>query len=109
MKTLVFLKGSRRKLKAFPEEARRESGYQLWLVQEGGDPKDWRSMNAVGFGVREIRIHHPHEHRVIYVAQFADAIFVLHAFEKKCQETPQREIEIARKAYAEIEAYRKQK
>ncbi len=103
------MRGSRKKLKEFPEDARQKSGYQLWLVQQGSDPEDWRSMSTVGFGVREIRIHHPHEYRVLYVAQFADAIFVLHAFEKKSQETPQRDITIARKAYAEIEEYREQK
>ena len=79
------------------------------LVQKGLDPEDWRPMNTIGFGVREIRVHKPHEHRVIYVAHFADAIFVLHAFEKKTESTTIHDIEIARKAYGEIEGYRKHK
>ena len=108
MKRLVFLRGSYRRLKGFPDEARREAGHQLWLVQEGREPDDWRIMQKIGSGAREIRIHHPHEHRLIYVAQFLEAVFVLHCFEKKTQQTPQRDIDIARAAYAEIEAKRKE-
>jgi phage-related protein len=108
MKRLVFLRGSYRRLKGFSDEVRRESGHQLWLVQEGQDPDDWRPMQTIGAGAREIRIHHPHEHRVIYVAQFPEAVFVLHAFEKKTQQTVQSDIDIARAAYAEIEAKRKE-
>lgn len=109
MKKLIFLRGSYRRLKGFPAEARRESGHQLWLVQKGKDPDDWRPIKTIGTGVREIRIHQPHEHRVIYVAQFPEAIFVLHAFEKKTQQTPKSDIDIARAAYAEIESKRKER
>jgi phage-related protein len=108
IKELVFLRGSLRRLKAFPSEARRESGHQLWLVQEGQDPDDWRPMQTIGAGTREIRIHDPHEHQVIYVAQFPEAVFVLHAFEKKTRRTRQHDIDIARAAYAEVEAKRQE-
>ena len=95
------------RLMEFQEEARREAGFQLRLVQKGLEPEDWKPMPSVGLGVMEIRIHEPHEHRVIYVAKFPEAIYVLHAFEKKTQKTPQRDIETARKAYAEIQKQRK--
>lgn len=101
--------GSRRRLKHFPEEARTNAGHQLWLVQLGREPDDWRPMQTIGPGAREIRIHRPHEHRVIYVAQFEEGIYVLHAFEKKTKQTAQHDIEIARAAYAELQNQRKQK
>ncbi|HEY0430843.1 MAG TPA: type II toxin-antitoxin system RelE/ParE family toxin [Pyrinomonadaceae bacterium] len=54
------------------------------------------SMNTVGRGVREIRIHVLGEWRVLYVAKFDDAIFVLHAFQKKSRKTRREDIELAR-------------
>lgn len=99
--------GSRRRLKKFPEEARTDAGHQLWLVQLGLEPDDWRPMPAIGPGAKEIRIHKPHEHRVVYVVQFEEGIYVLHVFEKKTKQTAQYDIEIARAAYAELQSQRK--
>ncbi len=62
-------------------------------------------MASVGQGAIEIRIHKPHEHRVIYAAKFEDAVYVLHAFEKKTQKTPEKDLKIARAAYAEIKKH----
>lgn len=59
-------------------------------------------MPSIGPGAVEIRIHDPHEHRVVYVAKFADAVYVLHAFEKKTQKTAEKDLDIARTAYAEL-------
>ena len=58
-------------------------------------------------GAIEIRIHQPDEYRVIYVAKFAEAIYDLHAFSKKTQQTQDREIDKARKAYAQMQQQRK--
>ena len=106
MKKVVFWGNTRRRLKDFPEEARREAGHQLRNVQRGDDPDDWRPMQSVCPGAREIRIHCPHEHRVIFIAQSAEAIYVLHVFEKKTQRTTKKDIDTARRAYAEIDAER---
>ena len=65
-------------------------------------------MASIGLGVQEIRIHAENEYRVIYVAKFAEAIYILHAFTKKSQETAQRDIEIAAKRYRELAGQRKQ-
>jgi phage-related protein len=62
-------------------------------------------MTGVGPGTIEIRIHEPHEHRVIYVAKFEDVVYVLHAFEKKTQKTPEKDLKLARSAYAEIKKH----
>ena len=83
MKRLVFVGSSLEDLKEFPAEARRTAGFELGSVQRGLDPSDWKPMKEVGAGVREIRISVLGEWRVLYVAKFAEAIYVLHAFQKK--------------------------
>jgi phage-related protein len=59
-------------------------------------------MNSIGAGAREIRVHVGGEWRVIYVAKFAQAVYVLHAFSKKTQRTPQSDIELATKRDKEV-------
>jgi phage-related protein len=77
-------------------------GHGLHLVQEGLEPDDWKSMTTVGAGVYELRIHTSLEHRVFYVAKFAEGIYVLHTFEKKTQQTAKGDIEIARERYRDV-------
>ena len=95
-KPLVWLGSSRSDLRAFPPDARRFAGFQLRRVQQGLEANDWKPIPAVGPGVREIRIHTELEHRVFYVAKFAEGIYVLHVFEKRTRKTPKREVELAR-------------
>ena len=96
MKQVQWLGSSRADLKAFPADARRVAGFQLHLVQLGFEPNDWRPLRSVGPGVREIRVHTTLEHRVVYVATFAQAVYVLHAFAKKTAKTAQRDLKLAR-------------
>ena len=71
-------------LRAFPQAARREAGHQLDQVQHGREPDDWKPMNTVGRGVREIRIRDATgAFRVLYVAKFDDAVYVLHCFRRR--------------------------
>ncbi len=91
-KPLVWLGSARRDTRAFPVVARRRSGFQLRRVQQGLDPEDWKPMTSVGPGVREIRIQTELEHRVFYVATFADAVYVVRAFEKRTRKTPPHEL-----------------
>ena len=96
MKPITFLGDSLAALREFPEEARSEAGFQLREVQKGNDPADWKPMATVGPGVREIRVREASgAFRVIYLATVSDAVLVLHAFHKKDQRTPQRDIELA--------------
>src|SRR5215510_10166356 len=95
-KPLIWLGGSRRDLRVFPALARRLAGFQLRRVQHGLDPDDWKPMQTVGPGVREIRIHVAGAHRVFYLATRAEAIYVLHAFEKKTQKTSAHDLRIGR-------------
>ncbi len=104
MNELIWLGSSRKDIATFDPDARKEAGYQLFRVQEGKDPSDWKPMSCVGSGVREIRIHTGKAYRVIYVAKFLGAVYVLHAFEKKSQKTPLAETELAAKRYRSIAA-----
>jgi phage-related protein len=90
-------------LRRFPDGARHEAGFQLHQIQEGRDPDDWKPMPAIGAGVREVRVREKSgAFRVIYVAKFADAIYVLHCFQKKTQKTASDDIAIAARRYAEL-------
>ena len=93
-------------LRRFPEKARSRAGYQLRRIQEGLEPGDWKSMPLVGAGVREIRIHTGREHRILYVTKFEEAIYVLHAFEKKTQRTAISDLDLAKRRFSEVLRYR---
>ena len=101
-KSLVWLGNARRDIRAFPADARRRSGFQLRRVQQGLDPDDWKPMTSVGTGVREIRIQTELAHRVFYVATFEEAVYVLHAFEKRTRKTPAHELRLARDRYGAL-------
>ena len=90
-------------LRAFPLTARREAGHQLDQVQHGREPDDWKPMNTVGQGVKEIRIRdEAGAFRVLYVAKFANAIYVLDCFQKKTERTGKADVELAAKRYREL-------
>ncbi|MFM2448840.1 MAG: hypothetical protein RIS44_1290 [Pseudomonadota bacterium] len=102
-KPLEFLGTSLDELRAFPLEAKREAGHQLDQVQHGFEPDDWKPMNTVGKGVREIRIRDVSgAFRVLYVAKLADAIYVLHCFQKKTEKTSQGDVDLAAKRYRDL-------
>ena len=96
-------------LKEFSAHARRDAGHALHLVQLGQEPPDWRAMPSIGPGATEIRIHAESEYRVIYVARFAEGIYVLHAFAKRTRQTPQRDLELARTRLREVTQWRRQR
>ncbi len=101
-KPVVWVGSSRERLRAFPAEARRDAGHQLHVVQLGLSPADWRPMPSVGAGVVELRVHAAGEHRVVYLAKFAEAIYVLHAFEKKTRQTREPDLHLARRNLAVV-------
>ncbi len=103
MKPIAFVGSALDDLRSFPISARREAGYQLDRVQRDIDPDDWKPMTSIGRGVREIRLHDEGgAFRVIYIASLADAIYVLHAFQKKTQRTARRDLSIAGRRLQQI-------
>jgi phage-related protein len=91
-------------LRDFPAEARRQAGFDLDAVQRGLEPSDWKAVPDIGAGVREIRVHVLGEYRILYVAKFADTVYVLHAFQKKSQKMSREDVELARRRYRRIGA-----
>jgi len=77
-------------------------GHPLYRVQRGLDPTDWKPMKSVGQGVREIRIQHEGQYRVIYVASIEKRIYVLHAFQKKIRKTGRQDSDTAKRAFREV-------
>ena len=102
-KPALFIGSARDDLRAFPSLARREAGVELDRIQRGEEPKDWKPMPSIGRGVNEIRIRdQTGAFRIIYVAKFANAVYVLHCFQKKEQKTSRHDIELATKRFAEL-------
>lgn len=102
-KPVEFRGSSLDDLRAFPLTARREAGHQLDQVQNGLEPDDWKPMNTVGQGVKEIRIRDTRgAFRVVYVAKFADAVYVLHCFQKKTEQTSKTDVDVAANRYRDL-------
>jgi phage-related protein len=100
MKAVRFVGSSREDLAAFPEPARRIAGYELYMLQVGREPSDFKPMSDVGAGVHELRVRdRAGALRVIYVARFDEAVYVLHAFRRKTSKTSRLDIEVARRRY----------
>ena len=102
MKNIVWLGNTLKEIRSYPDSVKKEIGYNIEKLQYGGDPVDWKPMVSIGAGVNEIRIHSVNEYRIIYVAKFKDAIYILHSFIKKTQKTEQRDIDKAKDRYKEI-------
>ncbi len=97
-------------LLAFPQVPRRDAGFELGKVQAGLDPTDWKPFDEVGAGTREIRIGNADGiYRVMYVAKFEEAIYVLHCFQKKSQATSKQDKAIADARYRAVVNARKAK
>jgi phage-related protein len=95
-------------LLAFPDESRRQAGFQLAKVQAGLDPDNWKPCDIVGAGTREIRVNEQEgAFRVMYVAKFVEAVYVLHCFHKKTQATSRHDREIAEARYRAVANVRK--
>jgi len=93
---------SKKELSAFPDSAKFRAGHELFMVQVGRDPDDWKPMPSVGSGVREIRVRDASgQFRVVYVASLKSAIYVLHAFQKKSRKTAEEDLRLAQRRYRE--------
>jgi phage-related protein len=102
-KPVEFRGSSLDELRAFPESARHEAGHQIDLVQQGYQPDDWKPMQSIGIGAQEIGIRDAAGAvRVIYVAKFADAVYVLHCFRKTTQKTSKTDLALAARRYREL-------
>ena len=100
MKRIRFVGSAKDDLSAFPKAVRTRAGQELFMVQVGREPNDWKPLSIVGPGAREIRVRdEAGAFRVIYVARFEDAVYVLHAFQKKSQTTSREDLKLAKERY----------
>ena len=87
----------------FTLNARKEAGHQLDRVQSGLEPENWRPFDVVGAGTKEIRINLDDGwFRVMYVAKFPEAVYVLHCFKKKTSATSKHDLDVAAARYRAV-------
>ena len=107
-KPVVWLGDSLRAVRGFEPDGRTRAGQELRRVQAGRLPIDWKPMPSIGLGVNELRVRAGGAYRVIYVVKFAEAVYVLHAFEKRSRKTARLDVELARQRYRNLIRDRKQ-
>ena len=103
VKPVVWMGNSRDDLREFPEAVQDSLGFELYRVQCGLDPKDWKPMPSVGAGVKEIRAQDKAGiFRMVYLATRPEGVYVLHCFQKKTQKTSRSDLELAKKRFKAI-------
>ncbi len=103
--TLAWEGNSREVLQSFPDGVRQNLGFQLWQLQQGERPADYRPLPSIGSGVFELRDQDERAwYRVVYLSRIDDVIYVLHCFEKKSREMPQKEFETAKRRFKAVKA-----
>jgi phage-related protein len=107
-KPLTWVGSARPDIQSLPAEAQRQLGFDLRLVQLGQMPRDWKPMPAIGPGVAEIRVRAGGAFRLVYVAKFAEAVYVLHVFQKKSQKTSPLDLALARARFAAVRRARQE-
>lgn len=108
MKPVRFIADTLKNIRGFPDKVRSDAGRQLRNLQRGLQPNDFKPMPDIGKGVEEIRVwDEMGTFRIIYTARLAEAVYVLHAFQKKTQSTTKRDIELAKTRFDELMRSRK--
>jgi len=108
MKPVHFVGTSREDLRELPDSAQETAGFQLFKVQQGKEPDDWKPMPSVGAGVQEIRVRDERgAYRVFYVAKFEEAVYVLHVFQKRSQKTAQPDLDLGKSRYVDLLKWRR--
>lgn len=109
MKPVHFVGTSREDLRRLPGSVQETAGFQLFKVQQGKEPDDWKPMPAVGLGVQELRVRDERgAFRVFYVAKFDEAVYVLHVFQKRSQRTGRRDLEVGKIRYNDLLEWRRE-
>jgi phage-related protein len=103
--TVVWEGDSREVLQSFPDRVRQNLGFQLWQLQQGERPTDYRPLPAIATGVFELRDQDERAwYRVVYLSRTNDVIHVLRCFEKKGREMPRREFEAVKRRLKAVKA-----
>jgi phage-related protein len=109
MKSVHFVGTSRDDLRQFPDSAQETAGFQLFKVQQGKEPDDWKPMPTVGPGVQEILVRDERgAFRVFSVAKFEEAVYVLHVFQKRSQKTAHADRDLGKGRYVDLMKWRRE-
>ena len=96
---------SKEVIQSFPEAARQNLGFELWRLQQGERPSDYRPLPSIGAGVFELRDQDERAwYRVIYLSRIHGVIYILHCFEKKSREMPRKDFEKAQQRLKRVRA-----
>ena len=109
-KPLFWVGSSREDLREFPEDVKDAFGYALYLAQTGRkDPHAKPLKGFGGAGVLEVVEDHAGDtYRTVYTVRFADAVYVLHAFQKKSKRgiaTTKKELDLVRNRFKRAEEH----
>jgi phage-related protein len=109
LKPVHFVGTFREDIRELPDSAQETAGFQLFKVQRGKEPDDWKPMPTVGSGVQELRVRDESgAYRVFYVAKFEEAVYVLHVFEKRSQKTARTDLDLGKSRYADLLKWRRE-
>ena len=108
LKPVVWVGSSRKDLRAFPELVQDHTGYALYIAQRGGKHRDTKTLSGFGGAgmVEVIDNFRGDTFRAIYTVRYSDAIYVLHAFQKKSKPghaTPRPEMQLIQQRLREAE------
>jgi len=102
-KPVKFIGVSLKEIINFPDDVKKDAGFNIHLIQHGQEPKDWKALKGVGRGVREIRLWDDSgTYRVVYVADLEDAVYVLCAFKKTSEKTEKAHLELIKERFKRI-------
>jgi phage-related protein len=114
MKPVIWIGSSREDLRAMPQQVRRDIGQALYTAQQGETDPSAKPLKGFG-GTRVMEIverHRTDTYRAVYTAHFAEAIYVLHVFQKKSKHgiaTPKPDMDLIKRRYAEAERRHKER
>lgn len=95
---LLWIASAKKDLEALPDDLRSVFGYALYLAQQGDSHSDAKALKSFGGGVLEIVADHSGDtYRAVYTVKYADAVYVLHVFQKKSKKgiaTPKLDLEL---------------
>ncbi len=107
LKPVIWVGSSREDLREFPELVQDHIGYALYVAQRGGKHRDTKTLTGIGgAGVVEVvKDYRGDTFRAVYTVRFGEAVYVLHAFQKKSKrgrETPRLDIELIKRRLRDV-------
>jgi phage-related protein len=107
-KPVHWMGSSHKDLKELPDEIQRAFGFALWEVQLGDYPRHARPLRGFG-GSRVLELRealHGNAYRAVYTVRFAEAVYVLHVFQKKSKTgsaLPQEDLDLIKRRLRDAE------